>query len=61
MVDVTSIPGLFEGILIIIALSVLCGGWVAFQMWINKQDPDKPKFEAKGCGCHTTKAKGRKG
>ncbi len=38
-------------------LIALCGLWIAFQMWLNKQDPDKPKFETKGCGCHTTKSK----
>jgi len=41
----------------LIGLVALCGGWIVFQMWINKQDPAKPKFETKGCGCHTTKSK----
>lgn len=61
MGDITTIPGLFEGLLIIVIFAILCGAWVAFQMWLNKQDPEKPKFETKGCGCHTTKAKGRQG
>lgn len=41
----------------LLGLVGLCALWIVFQMWLNKQDPAKPKFETKGCGCHTTKQK----
>jgi len=57
MGDISAPPTLLGVLFGIIVLSALCAGWVWFQMWLNKQDPAKPKFETKGCGCHTTKSK----
>ena len=37
-------------LLVLIGLALLCGGWALFQLWLEKQDPDKAEGYKPGCG-----------
>ena len=34
----------------VVGLALLCGGWVLFQRWIARHDPEAPGVEGRGCG-----------
>ena len=34
----------------VLALALLCGGWVAVQAWVARRDPCQPGVEG-NCGC----------
>ncbi len=41
---------MWSGLLAILGLGLLCGGWVLFQRWIARVDPEAPGVEGGCCG-----------
>jgi len=40
-------------LLVLIGLALLCGGWALFQLWLEKQDPEKAGGYRPGCSACT--------
>ena len=40
---------MLSNLLAILGLTALCAAWVWFQIWLKRQDPDKPSLHS-GCG-----------
>jgi len=38
-------------LLAVLALALLCGGWVLLQSWIARHDPEAPTIESRCGGC----------
>jgi len=47
-------------LLSIIGLVALCAGWVLFQQWLKRMDPEKGDFEARCAGCGSCDCKSKK-
>jgi hypothetical protein len=41
---------MFNVLLAVVGLGLLCGGWVLFQRWIARVDPEAPGVEGGCCG-----------
>jgi len=40
----------------LIGLSLLCAGWMLFQRWLAKQDPERDEVFKPGCGACSSKS-----
>ena len=41
---------MWSGLITVVGLGLLCGGWVLFQRWIARVDPEAPGVEGGCCG-----------
>jgi len=39
----------------LLGLVLLCAGWMVFQLWLGRQDPDKNEGFRPGCGACSSK------
>lgn len=39
-----------EHLVAVLALALLCGGWVLVQAWVARLDPEQPGVEGSRCG-----------
>lgn len=42
-------------VLALLGLVLLCAGWMGFQLWLGRQDPDKRAGFRPGCGACSSK------
>ena len=40
---------MIDHLISLLGLTLLCAGWMVFQLWLKKQDPDRGSYKP-GCG-----------